>query len=447
MLELPTGIVALLMADIQNCGQLLATSPVAMQAVLSCYKAILRQAIVSQGGCVYQAAGDAFCASFITTQAAVAAAVWVQREMRRVTWAEPRPLPVRQALLTGPVSVCGDVYVGSTVNHAMRLLRLGHAGQILLSSRAGQPLHDGALDGIELRYLGEIGLQDLVSSDPVYLVIHPDLPIELVPLESMRDLPHNLPVDLPSFVGRERAIDEIEQYLAARRLVTLTGAGGIGKTRLALQVAGDMLGVVGHGVWLVELAGVSDSSLVLQAVISALSLREEPGRPLLDTLVDYLRPKQVLLVMDYCEHLLEGCARLSQVLLEACPSLSILATSREPFDIAQEVPVSVASLPLPDLERLPLSDKGLVPTLTEYESVRLLKERARAAQPGFELTSENALAVAQICRRLDGIPLAIELVAACTAHFSVEQIAERFGLSVHRRTVARALARLKNKLR
>jgi len=256
--------------------------------------------------------------------------------------------------------------------------------------------------------------------------VEPAAEAETAPRTPERPL-NNLPLELSSFVGRERALAEVERSLENTRLLTLMGSGGCGKTRLALAVASELVGGLEDGVWLVELAPLADPSLVPQAVASTLGVREQPGRSLTETLCDYLRSKKMLLVLDNCEHLIEACATLAEALLRSCPELRVLATSREALGINGEVAWPVPSLSLPDVRRLPD-----IESLPQYESARLFVERAVAVKPAFALTAQNAASVAQICYRLDGIPLALELAAARTKVLAVEQIADRlddcFGL-------------------
>ena len=237
--------------------------------------------------------------------------------------------------------------------------------------------------------------------------------------------PHNLPIHLSTFIGREREIEKVKQLLSTSRLVTITGAGGSGKTRLALQVAADLLATFPDGVRLVELASLSEPALVPQTVISALDIREQPGRHTREVLSNYLRPRQMLLILDNCEHLVDACAALAESLLRACPYLHILATSREAIGITGESAWMVPSLSVPNPARLPAPGAELVSALIQYEAVQLFLDRTAAVQPTFRLTEQNATAVAQICHHLDGIPLAIELAAARMRALSAEQIAAR----------------------
>ena len=415
MPDLPK-VVTLLLIHVES-GRLPGQPMVLVRPALERYDAVLRQALERHAGRLCRNDSDTLLASFATAEAAMMAALDVQSDLRE-------SLPVGMALQTGPVEAMGDDCVGVTANRVARLLRIGHGGQVLVSQATWRQLGDRLPTGVTLREVGQIGWPGLIPQQSIFQLVAPDLPVEFPPLKSLANHAHNLPTQLTTFVGREDTVDEIERLLATSRLVTLTGAGGIGKTRLALAVAGDLLGVV-DGVWMVELAGISDSVLVPHAVASVLGVAEEPDRALLDTLHDCLRGKRALLLLDYCEHIVEACANLSQALLSACPDLRILATSREPLDIEQEVTFTVLPLTWPDLERLPFTGEALVSALGEYEAVRLFGERAAAVRSTFKLASQNALTVSKVCRRLDGIPMAIELVASNMSRFSIEQIADK----------------------
>jgi len=329
---------------------------------------------------------------------------------------------IRMGLHTGEAHPTEERYVGLDVHRAARIAAAGHGGQILISQTTRDLVADDLPSGLSLQDFGQHRLKDLASPQHLYQVDAPGLPTQFPPLKSLENRQTNLPRQLTSFIGREREMAEVKRVLPTAFLLTLTGAGGSGKTRLALQVATDLLDDYPDGAWFVDLGPLSDSTLVPQAVASALGIREEPGRPPTETLANFLRSKSLLLVLDNCEHLLEASSMLVDGLLRACPGLRILATSREGLGIAGETLYPVPTLPVPKLE-------GGVPSedLTSYEAVRLFTERARAVLPAFTLTDQNAQAVGQICRRLDGIPLAIELAAARVKVLPAEEIASRLG--------------------
>jgi predicted ATPase/Tfp pilus assembly protein PilF len=311
-------------------------------------------------------------------------------------------------------------YVGMDVHRAARIAAAGHGGQILVSDVTHGLVAKDLPDGVSLRDLGEHRLKDLAHPLHLFQVAAADLPGDFPPIRSLDVLPNNLPRQLTSFIGREKEMAEVKRLLSTAFLVTLTGSGGAGKTRLALQVAAAVVEGFPDGVWLAEFAPITDPALVPKAVASALSVPEQPGREVTETLVDVLRSKALLLVLDNCEHLLAACADLAAALLRACPQVRILATSREGLGVPGENLWRVPSLSLPDVHRLPPSEDLIL-----YEAVRLFVDRAVATVAGFAVTNENAPAVAQVCQRLDGIPLAIELAAARVKVLAVEQIAAR----------------------
>ncbi len=294
----------------------------------------------------------------------------------------------------------------ATLALTQRIMSCGHGGQILLSQSTFDLTRDRLPENAELSEMGERHLKDVLRPEHLYQLTVPDLPSKFQPLNTLDSFRHNLPIQLTSFVGREKEISEIKASLSSSRLVTLTGSGGTGKTRLSIEVGTQELANFSNGVWLIELAPLSDPAQIIPALAQAFGLQELPFRPLTSQVMDYLRDKKLLLILDNCEHLIEACARLVDDLLHQCARLKILASSREALGIAGEVAYRT-------------------PSLADSESTRLFVERARAANPKFSLTDSNASSVAQICSRLDGIPLAIELAAARTKLLSVDQIAAR----------------------
>jgi predicted ATPase len=333
---------------------------------------------------------------------------------------------VRIALHTGETELRAGDYYGPTVNRCARLRAIAHGGQVLLSLTTAEVVRPGLTDGYSLRDMGSHRLKDLQQPERVFQLLHPSLPSDFPPLLSLQAFANNLPQQLTSFIGREREMTEVKRLLSSTRLLTLTGAGGCGKTRLALQVAADLVEEYPDGVWQVELAPLTDPSLVPQTVAKVLGVREEPDRSITETLTDYLQSRNLLLIMDNCEHLITPCSRFADSLLRTCPKLRVLATSREALNLKGEQAYRVPSLLLPE------EGSGLsVERLQTCESAMLFKDRARLNQPSFMLTRQNAAAVGQVCRCLDGIPLAIELAAARVRAMPVEQIARRLDDRFH----------------
>ena len=427
MPDLPTGTVTFLLTDIEGSTHLWEQHPEAMPAALARHDALIAEVVQQHGGAVVKSRGegDSFFAVFARAVDAVVAAGALQQVLHAESWPEGVVLRVRLAVHTGDAELREGDYYGAAVNRCARLRAIAFGGQILLSLATQELVRDHLPSGLALRDLGEHRLRDLVRPERVFQLDVPGVPTELRPLRSLEAFPTNLPVQLTSFIGRERELAEVKQLLEHHRLVTFTGAGGTGKSRLSLQVAADLLDAYPDGVWLVELAPLADSRLVPGAVAGVLGLREEAGRPLLSTLTDVLRTKALLLILDNCEHLISACAELAEALLRRSTQLRILASSREALGIAGEHPFRVPSLSLPDPRRLSSATPDLATALSQSEAVRLFIDRAVTIQPHFRVTNRNAPAVAQICHRLDGIPLAIELAAARVKVLPVEQIASR----------------------
>ncbi len=422
MPSLPTGTVTFLFTDIEGSTTLLQRLGDRQYAeVLAEHRRLLRAAFEEGNGREVDTQGDAFLVAFSRARDAVGAAVAAQRALTKHAWPDGASLLVRMGLHTGePVTETGG-YVGLDVHRAARICSAGHGRQILLSHAVSVLAARDLPPGVTLRDLGTHRLKDLREPERLFQVVHLDLPADFPLLKSLDARPNNLPIQLTGFIGRTGEIAEVKRLLGAARLVTLTGSGGAGKTRLALQVAVGVVESHRDGVWLAELAPVADPALVPEIVASALKVPEQPGRDMTGTLVDALRPKTVLLVLDNCEHLLAACRDLAAALLRTCPQVRILATSREGLGVPGETLWRVPSLSLPDDSRhLPPPEE-----LVLYDAVRLFVDRAVATAPGFAVTGENAPAVAEVCQRLDGIPLAIELAAARVKVLAVEQIAAR----------------------
>jgi predicted ATPase/class 3 adenylate cyclase len=435
MSNLPTGTVTFLFTDIEGSTRLAQQHPAEMPALLRRHNEILRQAIESHHGYVFQIVGDSFSASFHTPQDAVLAAQAAQRALNSQAGGEIEPLRVRMGLHTGAAQLAEDgLYSGyTTLAATQRIMAAGHGGQILISRATRELIDDSLPPEVGLSDLGEKRLKDLLYPEHLYQLNIAGLPTNFPPLRTLEAFPNNLPAQLTSFIGRESEIAEIKRSLdpelspsadltgaGKARLVTLTGSGGTGKTRLSLQVAAELLKVFKHGIWFIELAPLADPELIPRVVLAEIGVIEGQGRPPIDVLKEYLRDKISLIILDNCEHLISACARLVNNLLTSAPGLTVLATSREALGVRGELSYPVPSLSLPVTGQL-----TLVEELLKVESVRLFVDRALLANPHFNLDDEQASFIAQICSRLDGIPLAIELAAARVKAFSPEQISNR----------------------
>ncbi|MGH2452822.1 MAG: ATP-binding protein [bacterium] len=421
MPRFPTGVVTFLFTDIEGSTRLIQEWGDAEYAdALAVHRHLLREAFEAHHGVEVETQGDGFLIAFASARQAVLAAVQAQRAVAARRWPEDHAVRVRMGLHSGEPIRSGNGYAGLDVHRAARICQAGHGGQILLSMTTRDLVADDLPAGVSLRDLGEHRLKDLARPQRVFEAVGAGVAADFPPLRTLTRLAHNLPVQLTSFVGREHEREEVKRLLSTTRLLTLTGSGGAGKTRLALQLAAEELEAFADGVWLVELASLSDPLLVPHAVASALGVREQAERPIMASLTEHLQFKRVLLLLDNCEHMIQACADLTDVLLRACPHLRILASSREALGIGGELAYRVPSLGVPDLRHLPPWDR-----LLDHEAIRLFVERAVFALPTFSLTDQNGPAIAQVCSRLDGMPLAIELAAARVKALPVERIAAR----------------------
>src|SRR5215210_7514325 len=379
-----------------------------MQAALARHDAILRWAIEERNGYVFKTVGDAFCAVFPTALDALEAALDIQRRLLSSEWEESGPLFVRMALHTGVAEEREGDYFGPPLNRAARLLSAAHGGQVLLSLPAQELVRDQLPTQTSLRDLGEHRLKDLFRPERVYQLLAPELPSEFPPLRTLDAYRNNLPLQPTRLIGREKEVSEVCDLLwhDEIRLLTITGPGGTGKTRLALQAAADLLEDFTDGAFFVPLATLTEAELFFSAVAETLGVRETAEQPLDESLKDYLSERRLLLLLDNFEQVLEAAPSVTE-LLAGAPGLEVLATSRTPLGLYGEHVFPVPPLSMPDLKRPPPLER-----LTQYEAVGLFVERARAVKPDFSITNESAPAVAEICVRLDGLPLAIELAAA-----------------------------------
>lgn len=412
--DLPAGEVTFLFSDIEGSTRAWEHYPGAMPAALARHQAVVRSAVIACGGSVVKDTGDGLFAVFRSPHAAVLAAVEAQRGLRAVAWMETGALRARMGLHTADAEPEHGDYHGVPVNRCARIMGVAQGGQVLVSDAAYRRLALDPPPDVSFLDLGQHRLRDLSVAVRLLQVLHPELEAVFPPLRSLNVLPNNLPALPSSLVGREQELTELSGLLGRTRLLTLTGAGGVGKTRLALQLAADQAEAFTDGAWVVDLAGLGEPELVPQAVASALRIAEQPGRSWVDSVMWFLRDRHVLLVLDNCEHLLTAVASLARLVLERCPGVKMLATSREALRTPGEVSWRVPSLPLPD--GVGVSD-----------AERLFLERAAEADPRYRPVGADREAVAQTCARLDGLPLAIELAAARVRVLSASEIAARLG--------------------
>ena len=401
--NMPSGTVTFLFTDIEGSTRLWDERPDVMQEALERHDETMRSTIEAHGGYVFATGGDGFCVAFADVAAAAACAVEAQRTL---------PLPVRMGLHTGGAQERDGDYFGVAVNRAARVMAAAHGEQILVSKATADLVSE--FDGFELVGLGEHVLRDLNRPESLFQLMAPGLRLEFGPVRSVGSYPTNLPVQRSSFVGRGQLISSVVDAFDDCPLVTLTGVGGVGKTRVAIQIAAEVLGEFSDGVWFCELAPASDQEGVAEAIAAALGIRQQQGSSLADSVIHALRYQSALLVLDNCEHLLDDAADVAASILDACREVRILATSREGLALEGERIFAVPALGLPSADD----------DATHAEAVQLFVERAAALVDGFSITEANRNAVVDVCRGLDGIPLAIELAAGRVAAMTPTEIAE-----------------------
>ncbi|GIV98593.1 MAG: hypothetical protein KatS3mg057_3250 [Herpetosiphonaceae bacterium] len=406
--NLPTRIITFLFTDIEGSTRLWEQHPQEMRVALARHDEIVRQALEAHGGIIFKTVGDAFHAAFSTAPAALAAAIAIQRTLLAEEWGAIGGFRVRIALHSGAAEERDGDYFGPTLNRIARLRDAAHGGQILLSLAAQQLLYSQLPPGVTLRDLGRRRLKDLAHPEHIFQVIAPGLLSDFPPLRTLDSRPTNLPASPTSLIGREREVAAISALLRRQdvRQVTLTGPAGTGKSRLALQVAADLIDDFEDGVFFVALASINDPALVLSTIAQSLGLKDVGGQPLAESLKSFLHDKEMLLLLDNFEQVV-AAAPLIADLLATAPRLNVLVTSREVLRLYGEHEFPVQPLALPDPQQTASID-----ALLRAPAVALFVERARAVRPDFSLNAENAAAVAALCARLDGLPLAIELAAA-----------------------------------
>jgi predicted ATPase/class 3 adenylate cyclase len=407
-----------LFTDIEDSCGLWERYTSAMESDLETHDAIVRRAVAEAGGTVFRSAGDSVLAKFDEARLALAGAVAAQIELGKRTWSVSEPFRVRMAIHSGVAQARDGDYYGPCLNRCARILGVGHGGQVLLSEYSRKLVGDHVPPGVTITDLGKVRLRGLEDPEVIYQASHESLFADFPAPMGVEQRPHNLPVQLTSFIGRDRDVSQVRNMLRDNRFVTVAGPGGAGKTRLALKVGEQVLADFDDGVWFIELYALGNSDQILAAIASAFSLPERSGSTLEETLIDYLKARNVLFVMDNCEHLIAEVADVIARLGKSCPSIKFLLTSREPLHIYGEAVWRIGPLAVPTAEETEVAE------IVRSPSVKLFMERA-ASVSGLALTKANARDAAAICIRLDGIPLAIEVAASWTKTLAPRQIADR----------------------
>ena len=419
-MQVPSALTTFLFTDIAGSTGLWERAPERMGPALAQHDAIAQAAVARHRGVVVKTTGDGIYAAFGNALDALDAAIELQLSLVNPEATHGVPLSVRCGLHAGVAERRDGDFFGTAVNRAARIMSAAHGGQVLMSQAVAALVGDHSPNGAVLRDLGVVRLRDLTSNEHVYDLLHPQLRSDFPALRTLEATPNNLPQQITSFIGRKNELAEVEKLLGGTRLLTLVGVGGIGKTRLSLQLAARAMDDYDDGVWLVELAALADPRDVPLAVASVMAVTEEAGRPVSEALSGFVKNRKLLLILDNCEHLLNACAALVRQLLQAGAGLRVMASSREALHVSGETIYAVPALAVPKSgQAIVLAD------LEQFEAATLFIDRARSVQPTMQLTQQSVAAVGEICRRLDGIPLALELAAARVRALSVERIAAR----------------------
>ena len=436
MTDIPAGNITFLFTDIEGSTKLSQDFPEKLHVALERHNQILKEVLESNNGFIYDMIGDSFFCAFENAVDAVKAAVQIQTELKKEIWDEA-VIKVRIGIHSGSAEWNGERYMGYiTLARTARIMEAAYGEQILISNNTHSLYLEGSktqskkkseikssshrVFEVNFRDFGERRLKDVIEPIRLFQIESDGLREEFPPLKTLDARPNNLPIQLTSFIGREKEMKFIKEELKLHRLLSLTGAGGAGKTRFALQTAAEVIDEFENGVWFVDLSALKDIALLSSTMITALGIKEESMKTSDETLIDFLRDKEILIILDNCEQLINACALLTERLLSSCPKLKMISTSREAMNCGGEFTYRIPPLTQPDPNQNNTPEE-----LTQYESVRLFIERALSVNPNFRVTNENAPALAEVCSRLDGIPLAIELAAARIKMLSIEKIYER----------------------
>jgi len=417
---LSASTVTLVFTDIEGSTHLLERLGDGYATLIADHHGIVDGAAGRHGGKRIDAAGDGLFYSFSAARGAMAACVEAQLELGAHRWPDDADVRVRMGIHTGEPLSAKTGYVGIDVHRAARICGAGHGGQILVSQAARSLIGTGLPDGVGLTDLGLHHLRGIEGPERLFQVVAPGLETDFPPVRSLDTTPNNLPRQLSSFIGRDQEIEDAERRLAESTMLTLTGPGGVGKTRLALEIGAHLVSSYPDGVWLVEMASLTEGQLVDDAIASALRVKQRPGADIVTSLIESMEERRMLLVLDNCEHLIQPIVDITHLIMRRCPEVQVLATSREALGMPGESLMAVPSMSLPSADA-----QGAAGSLQESDAVRLFVDRARTVLPAFELTDAVTAAVVQICRRLDGIPLAVELAASRIRSLPPAQIAAR----------------------